>query len=159
MKRRLALLSFAALALAGCTHLKTTGTAESLRTSADTYYRFLRWGPDLRGAAQALLPDSQQDWLGKALDAKDDENLKVTEAEIDDLKLRPDGTATTVTKVTWHLLPSVSTKTERQTIEWVDKAGVWYIAAISGGPLPLLALPKPEQADAGAAPPAASEKP
>jgi hypothetical protein len=36
----------------------------------------------------------------------------------------------------------VSTKTERVTVEWVDRSGIWYIAAIAGGPLPLLALPK-----------------
>jgi len=125
MNHRLAAPALAALALVACNHLKPTGTAESLKQSADTFFRFQRWGPDLRGAAQVLAPEAQQEWLGKALDARDDENLKVTEAELDDLKLRPDGTATTVTRLTWHRLPSVSTKTERVTDEWVDRSGIW----------------------------------
>jgi hypothetical protein len=91
MNHRLAAPALAALALVACNHLKPTGTAESLKQSADTFFRFQRWGPDLRGAAQVLAPEAQQEWLGKALDARDDENLKVTEAELDDLKLRPTG--------------------------------------------------------------------
>ncbi|HEY3448029.1 MAG TPA: hypothetical protein VGK67_16855 [Myxococcales bacterium] len=153
MPKRLALLSLAVLASAACTHLKATGTSDSLKQTADTFFRFQRWGPDLRGAAQAVVPEAQQGWLNKALDANEDENLKLTEAELDDLKLLPDGSATTVTKVTWHRLPSVSTKTERVTIEWVDRSGVWYAAAITGGPLPLVALPKAApEADGGTAP-------
>jgi len=153
MRLRLAALSLAALAVAACTHIKPKGTAESLRQAVETFFRFQRWGPDLRGAAQIVLPEAQQDWLGRALDAQDDENLKVTEADLDDVKLRPDGTATTVTRVTWHRLPSVTTRTERVTVEWVDRSGVWYVAAITGGPLPLTALPQAaSEADAGAAP-------
>ncbi|MGC4117172.1 MAG: hypothetical protein QM765_21945 [Myxococcales bacterium] len=153
MRFRLAVLTLVALAAVACTHLKPTGTADALKQSAETFFRFQRWGPDLRGAAQVLLPEAQQDWLNKALDAKDDENLKLTESELDDLKLRNDGTATTVTRVTWYRLPSVSTKTERVTVEWVDRAGIWYVAAVTNGPLPLLAIPQaPAEADAGTAP-------
>ena len=151
MRKVLVLLSLAALAAAACTHLKPAGTAESLRRATDSFFRFQRWGPDLRGAAQLVLPEAQQAWLEKALEAKDDENLKVTEADLDDLTMQAEGTATTVTRVTWHRLPSVTTRTDRVTVEWVEREGIWYAAAIAGGPLPLVAQPpKPaEQPAAG----------
>jgi len=142
MRKLASVLLLAAIAGAvACRHVKPTGTTESLSRSAETFFRFLRWGPDLRGAAQALLPEAQKAWLDRALEAKDDENLKVIDTEPDDLALRPDGSATTVTKVTWHRLPSVTTRTDRVTVEWVDREGTWYVAAITGGPLPLAAPP------------------
>ena len=141
--RRLAFFALLALAAPACAHLQPKATAASLSQATDTFFRFLRWGPDLRGAAQLLVQDSQRAWLERALNAREDRDLKVTEAELDDLKLRPDGTATTVTRLTWYRLPSVTTKTERVTLEWVDRDGVWYAAAIVGGPLPLSAPPLP----------------
>lgn len=155
MPRRLpAVLAVLVLAVSlGCVHTKAAGTSETLRQAHDTFFRFLRWGPDLRGAAQVVLPERQKGWLDNALDGKSDEDLKVTDSEIDDLKLLPDGTATTVTKLTWHRLPSTTTKTERVTVEWVDKNGTWFAAAITGGPLPLTGL-APAGADAGTAAPA-----
>jgi len=151
MRQGFAVLSFAVLlaaSAAGCAHLKATANAEALQKATDTFFRFQRWGPDLRGAAQIVLPEAQKEWLDKALDSKDDENLKVIEADLDDLKMNPDGTATTVTKVTWHRLPSVTTRTDRVTVEWVDRDGTWFAAAVTGGPLPLVALPKePKKVD------------
>lgn len=159
MRRRPAVVSLAAvLALGialgvGCAHYKPTATLASLRTASDTFFRYLRWN-DLRGASQMLVIESQRDWLEKALDGKDDEILKVTDCEPDDLKTRP-GEATGEVKVTWHRLPSVTTQTDRVIVEWVDREGSWFIASIKNGPLP---LDPPPQADAGTPPPGPAEQ-
>lgn len=136
--RRLAALSLFALLLA-CAQLRPKANADSLRQASDTFARFLRWG-DLRGASQLLVHESQRGWLDAALDARDDENLKVTEVEPDDLRLEA-GRATTVSRVTWYRLPSVNARTERMKVEWVERGGTWYVVAIDGGPLPLSAPP------------------
>ncbi|MBI5542750.1 MAG: hypothetical protein HY901_02600 [Deltaproteobacteria bacterium] len=148
----IAVVAVAALSgVAACSHKKAVANVASLREASDTFFRFLRWGPDLRGASQILMGESQRAWLDKALDAKDDDNLRITEAEIDDLRLAEDR-ATTVTRVTWHRLPSVTTRTDRVHIRWVAKGGVWFAEEIRGGPLPLEAPPVPS-ADGGAASP------
>ena len=150
--RRLAVLLVVALGL-GCAHQRAAASADSLKTSQESFFRFLRWTV-LRDASQILVPESQHDWLEKALDAKDEDNLKVIDYELDDLQLHDKGTATTVTRITWHRLPSVTTKNDRVTAEWVERGGTWYVKSIKNGPLPLEAAPEPPPSvDGGAAAP------
>lgn len=130
-----------AVLLLGCAHRKPIADLQSLRTASDTFFRFLRWG-DLRGASQLIVPESQKGWLDRALAARDDENLKVTDVEADDLRfLGSAAGGTGVSKVTWHRLPSITTRTERVTVEWVEREGIWFIFSVQGGPLPLAAPP------------------
>ena len=133
---------------AGCAHQKAAANLSSLRSASDTFFRHMRWN-DLRGASQIVVAESAKAWLDAALDAKDDENLKITEVELDDLQLKPGGGIGEV-KLTWHRLPSVTAKTDRVTVEWVDRGGVWFVLAVKKGPLPLEA---PPEADGGTPPP------
>jgi hypothetical protein len=152
---RLALLVCVAVALGlGCAHQRAAASADSLKTAHESFLRFLRWSV-LRDASQILVPESEKAWLDGALDAKDDENLKIIDYELDDLKMRDKG-ATTVTQLTWHRLPSVTTKRERMTVEWVERGGTWYVQSVKGGPLPLEAAPEPPRcADGGTCAPGA----
>jgi hypothetical protein len=148
MRQRLAtvLAVLAAVAWAGCAHRKAVANAESLHTAAETFFRSVRWN-DLRGAAQMLAFESQRGWLDKALDAKDDENLKITDCEAEDQRIHEGGGATTEWRVTWHRMPSVTTRTDRVIVEWVERAGSWYVLSITSGPLPL--APAAVPGDAG----------
>lgn len=143
MRRLAALAALSCLVLA-CAHVRQQADMTALTRASETFARFLRWG-DLRGASQLIVHESGPAWLDAALDAKDDADLKVTDVEADDLQLK-EGAATTISKVTWFRLPSVSAETGRMKVQWVARGGTWYVLAIDGGPLPLAAPP----ADAGA---------
>lgn len=142
-RRLAAIFILLALGSVGCAHYKPKATLASLRSASDTFFRYLRWN-DLRGAAQMLVAESQQAWLDGALDAKDDENLKVTDCELDDLRIAEPGKAVGEAKVTWHRLPSVTTRTDRVVVHWVDRDGSWFVSSVKSGPLPLVAAPVPD---------------
>ena len=148
MRTGLALAAAACLLAPACVHPQSKATAESLRTANETFFRFLRWSM-LREASQMVVPEARKAWIDAALDAKDDEDLKVIEYDLSDVQMASTP-VTTEYKVTWHRLPSISTKTERVTVEWVDREGVWFVNSIKGGPLPLVAPPPPAP-DAGVA--------
>ena len=142
MRPCLALAAVLAVAVPACAHPHAAATMDSLRTANEAFYRFLRWNV-LRDASQIIVAESRKAWLDKALDAKDDDNLKITEYEMDDLQLGDTNGGTSVVKLTWHRIPSVTTRTDRVTLEWVSRGGVWFVNSIKSGPLPLDA-PSPD---------------
>jgi hypothetical protein len=145
------LLACCAVGAASCAHRKPVADAASLRVAADSFFRFLRWGPDLQGASQLIAREERRRWRDAALDRKDDENLKVTETELENLSMEPDGAGLAEVKLTWHRLPSVTTRTERVKVHFREEAGVWFAESIEGGPLPLSAAAAPDAG--GGAPP------
>jgi hypothetical protein len=138
--RRIALLLLAAAALAyagaaGCAHKPRSGGADALRAASERFHLLLRWG-DVRGAIQFVVPERRLALLKAALDAKDEESLRVTEYELEDAQFS-DEKATVLSKITWYRIPSVVTRSEAVVTHWVSRDGAWMIEAIEGGPLVL----------------------
>lgn len=136
-----------ATALAGCAHRAPRPSSAMLREGAENFHKYLRWG-DPRAAARFVEPDQRLRFLEKALEVTKDEQLQITDYEIQDAQVRP-SRATVLSTMTWYRLPSLSTHTETMVLEWVERDGGWWIASIRGGPVPL-----DEKGGAGARAPA-----
>jgi hypothetical protein len=79
--------------------------------------------------------------LKRALDDRDDDNLRVLDYELQDAQIS--GTrATVVSKMSWHRLPSITARSQGVTTVWESRDGVWFVVSIDGGPLPLEELTK-----------------
>ena len=139
MSRR-TLLLLALLALAGCaTALKPRPTGDGLKRRSEAFHRSLRWG-DLRGAAAYVHPDQRRAWLQKALDGKDEDNLKVLEYAAEDAQVDlPSGKAQVLSRMTWHRLPSLTMNNDTLVVSWEAQETTWYVTSIERGPLPLAA--------------------
>lgn len=108
---------------------------ELLRSSVQSWHQYIRWG-DFRGAQKFLAPERRFDFLKELLEREDDENLKINEFELEDAQLLG-RTATALSKITWHRLPSVVTKTDLVVTHWEYREGAWYIVGIENGPIPM----------------------
>jgi len=135
----------------GClAHLAKPKPADltALKSANETYLKMVRWN-DLRGAAQLVAPERRIDFLKPIIEAKEDENLKVLEYEVEDAQADGDK-ATVLDKLIWHRLPSVTTKTDAVTTRWEARGSTWFIVAIEGGPLTLEKAAPTPAAGAGA---------
>lgn len=131
----------------GCLHPpKPKADISDLQGSAENFHRLIRWG-DLKGASRYLVPEQRIDYLRGIIDRGEEDLLKVLDYELEDVQYVQDA-AVLVSKVTWNRLPSVTARSEAMVTTWEDRDGVWLIAAIEGGPLPLERKPRPE-VDAG----------
>lgn len=119
----------------GCVHKKVRPSVETLRSSAETFHRMLRWG-EIRAAAQFVAPTRRTEYLRKVIDAKDEQTLKVNEYELEDAQMAGDH-AVVVSSISWYRLPSVTNTTEAMVVQWVHRDSVWFIESIEGGPIPL----------------------
>jgi hypothetical protein len=139
---RTAVAALAFALLPGCLHAqKKKADVEALREATETFHKLARWS-DLKSTARFLAPELRIDFLKAVIDRNDDETLKITDYELEDAQIGED-TATVLSKITWHRLPSVTTKTEAMALVWEDREGVWVVTAIEGGPFPIEAKPKP----------------
>lgn len=131
----------------GCGHARPVPqpNLSSLRKSAESYHRMLRWG-DLRSAAGLVAEERRAEVLADSL--ADEDRLKVTEYELVDAQAQGQR-ASVLSKVTWHRLPSTTLRSDPVTTRWEARAGRWVIVAIEGGPLPLLSAAAPPPAPAG----------
>lgn len=128
-------------AFGGCIHQKPKAEVSALRDSTETFHKLARWG-DVKAAARFVAPEQRLDFLREVINRNDEDNLKITDYELEDAQIGPDA-ATILSKISWHRLPSVTTTTEAMALIWEDRDGVWVIAAIEGGPFPMEARPKP----------------
>jgi len=119
------------LALCGCAGAQNSRNA--LEEANEAFAKSLRWS-DLRGVVQRVVSDRQPEFL--RLVASAEENLKVTDYELEDVQAGSDK-AIVHSRVSWYREPSMVAKTERMSILWERKGGSWLIASILGGPLPL----------------------
>ena len=119
------------LALSGCAGAQNT--RKDLEEANDAFARDIRWS-DLQGLAKRVAPDRQPEFL--TLAARGEENLKVTEYELQDVQASDDK-AIVRSKVSWYREPSIVAKTGWMTIVWERKSGAWLITSMMGGPLPL----------------------
>lgn len=119
------------LALCGCAGAQSSRS--QLEEANDAFAKALRWS-DLRGVAQRVVPERQQEFL--KLVARGEDNLKVTDYELEDVQAGGDK-AVFHSRVSWYREPSMVAKTEWMTVLWERKGRTWMIASIVGGPLPL----------------------
>ncbi|XXF79817.1 hypothetical protein P2318_08690 [Myxococcaceae bacterium GXIMD 01537] len=131
MNRSLALLL--ALALAGCAHTKKSAL-EDLKPVVDGFHQRIRW-KDFRGAARAIVPERRDAFEKARRDLKDEDDLSVTDYEIEDVKVSPDGQrAQVISRIQWMRLPSVSAKTATVTSEFIYRDGAWMLERQLDGP-------------------------
>lgn len=84
---------------------------------------------------QMLVPERREAFDEARTTKSDDQDLSITEIEIEDAQISPDGkTALVISRYSWMRLPSTSVKSERVTSEWRLLAGAWFLARQVGGP-------------------------
>lgn len=125
--------ALAAFVLGACAHGKL-GTAEEIRTTADSFHQRIRWR-DFRGAAELLVPERRERFEHALKVRGDERDLSISDYELEQERVSADGTvATVVSRVSWTRLPSVVEHSELVTSELVRKDGVWLLSRQQGGP-------------------------
>ncbi len=139
-----------ALVLGACAHGPKLGTAEEIRSAAESFHERIRWR-DFHGAAELLVPERRGPFE-EALKARGDQrDLSISDYELEQERISADGkTATVLSRVSWTRLPSVTEKTELVTSEFIRRDGSWLLSRQQGGPFALeLSKELPEQSAAG----------
>ena len=122
------------LAALSCATVPKRGTTETLKSAVETFHQRIRWR-DYRGASELVLPERRDRFLAARAAHHDDKDLSVTDYQLEDMRLAPDGlSAAVASKVGWVRLPSVSEASDLITSEWVFRAGAWYLARQDLGP-------------------------
>jgi len=132
--RTLALLPLV-VSLSGCAH-NPFDPGPNLKSDAEDFEKSLRF-QDYAGAAQLVVPARRQAFL--AARRKEGNDLEVTDMEVIDVQMSPDGKqAVVVSRMRWVRLPSVSESTAEVQGAWVLSGNAWQLAALAGGPFPEL---------------------
>ncbi|HVG61364.1 MAG TPA: hypothetical protein VNA24_22580 [Hyalangium sp.] len=124
------------LALLGgaCAHTPKSTGLEGLRPVVEDFHQRIRW-KDFRGAAKYLVPESREVFLRTRADRRDDRDLSITDFELLEVQLAPDGMrATVVTRIQWMRLPSPSEQTATVTSEYVFRDRAWLLERMDEGP-------------------------
>ncbi len=117
-----------------CAHTPQSTGLEGLRPVVDDYHKRLRW-KDFRGVARHLVPERREDFLRSRRELQDERDLSITDFEVLEVALEPDGMRATVTsRLQWMRLPSPSEKTATVTSEFVFRDGAWLLERQLDGP-------------------------
>jgi hypothetical protein len=120
------------------------GELDDLKPAVRAVHQSFRW-KDFRGAADLMVPERQEAFIKARLKQNDDQDLFITNFEMEDAKLSADTlVAKVVTKISWYRLPSTSEKTAIVTSIFVWRDGVWKLESQDDGPFEDL-LPAPEK--------------
>ncbi len=146
MNSRLARVSLASLSLVlGSCVTVPKGEVEDLKPAVRALMQSFRW-KDFRGAADLMVPERQEPFIKERKKLKDDNDLFITNFELEDAKLSGDMLiAKAVTRISWYRLPSSTEKTATVTNVFVWKGGVWLLESMDDGPFEDL-LPEKEKA-------------
>jgi hypothetical protein len=107
---------------------------EGLRPVVEDFHQRIRW-KDFRGAAKYLVPESREGFLRARAERHDDRDLSITDFELLDVQLAPDGMrATVVTRMQWMRLPSPSEQTATVTSDYVFRDKAWLLERMQEGP-------------------------
>lgn len=132
--RSLALLLFLALLGGACAHTPHSTGMEGLKPVVEDFHKRIRW-KDFRGAARHIVPESREPFLRGREEHNDDRDLSITDFEILEIALAPDGMkATVTTRLGWLRLPSPSEQTATVTSEFVFRDEEWLLERMEGGP-------------------------
>src|SRR5271166_1790478 len=113
-----------ALLLVACSH-NLFDPGPNLKTDADDFEKALRF-QDYAGAAQLVVPARRQTFL--AARRKEGNDLEVTDMEVIDVQMAPDGKqAVVVSRMRWVRLPSVSEATAEVQAVWMLQGTGWLI--------------------------------
>lgn len=127
--------------LAACAHSQKPSGLEGLKPIAEGFHRLARW-KDYRGAASFIVPERRAAFERARANRDDDTNLSITDYELEDVVLLPDGRhALVLSRMSWTRLPSVSVNTDTVTSEFVWRDGTWLLARQERGPFAELSLP------------------
>src|SRR5215472_16874295 len=130
---RMRRVSAAVLVAACATWMRPT--AAELRSSAEKFDQSIQWS-DLRSAALFLTPVTREEFLAAVAKHDDENNLKITDIQLEDAIIAADGNSATIeSKLTWYRMPSVTAKTERMVTHWEIRGNSWVLTRIDGGPL------------------------
>lgn len=110
------------------------GEVEALKPAVETLHQRMRW-KDFRGAAELMVEERQEAFLKARVKLKDEQDLYITNFELEDAKLAPDTlTAKAYTKLSWYRLPSTAEKTALVTNQFVWRNGGWLLESQDDGP-------------------------
>ncbi|WP_163995827.1 hypothetical protein [Pyxidicoccus caerfyrddinensis] len=132
MKRLSAL--FLVLVLGACATTSKKSSLEALKGTVESFHQVIRWR-DYRSAARFIVPERREDFQRARIKQNDDQDLTVTDYEIEDVKLSEDGQRATVqSRIQWMRLPSASARTALVTSEFVLRNGAWLLERQLEGP-------------------------
>lgn len=133
--RLLAILTTFAF-LVACAHTPAArqADAEALRSVVDSFHKRVRW-KDYTGASRLLVPERRAAFDAAREERKDERDLTISDFELLEAQLAPDGTRAQVTsRIQWLRLPSLSEHTDTVTTELVKLGRDWFIARQNKGP-------------------------
>lgn len=120
------------------------GELEDLKPAVRAVHQSFRW-KDFRGAADLIVAERQEAFIKARLKLNDDQDLFITNFELEDAKLSPDQLiAKVVTKISWYRLPSNTEKSAIVTSVFVWREGAWKLESQDDGPFEEL-KPAPEK--------------
>ena len=150
MNSRLARVSLASLSLVlGSCVTVPKGEVEDLKPAVRALMQSFRW-KDFRGAADLMVPERQEDFIQERKKFKDDNDLFITNFELEDAKISPDLLiARAVARLSWYRLPSTTEETATITNVFIWREGTGQLESQDEGPFEELRPAKPAVSDAG----------
>ncbi len=120
--------------LSGSCATTPKGEVDDLKPAIRALHQSFRW-KDFRGAADMMVVERQDEFVKARAKAKDEEDLFVTNFELEDAKIAPDKLSAKVfTRISWYRLPSATEKTATVTSVFVWRDGVWLLESQEDGP-------------------------
>lgn len=117
-----------------CAHTPKSTGMEGLKPVVEDFHKRIRW-KDFRGAARHLIPERREAFVRARSELHDERDLSITDFEILEAVLEPDGMrATVTTRLQWMRLPSASEQTATVTSEFVFRDGTWLLERMLDGP-------------------------
>lgn len=123
-----------ALVLGACATVSKKSNLETLKPTVERFHQAIRW-KDFQSAARIIVPERRKDFQKARIELNDEKDLSITDYEIVDVKLSPDGNQATIqSRVQWMRLPSASERTALVTSEFVFRDGAWLLESQDEGP-------------------------
>jgi len=133
---RLLAVLLVSLLCGACSHTKKKSASEleALKTTVEDFHRRVRW-KDYRFATRYVVPERRKDFDKSLKENKDEQDLDVTEYDIEGIEMDEAGDRATVTsRFSWTRLPSLSVQRETVTSEFIFRNGQWLLETQTGGP-------------------------
>ncbi len=111
---------------------------ESLKPTIEGFHKAVRW-KDYRQASDLLVPELRNVFTKQRLKLNDEQNLTITEYELEDARVASDGmSASVVSRISWFRLPDSTVKSATPTSLFVWREAHWLLESQDEGPFPEL---------------------